>query len=100
MLVLLWLLILWLLVLLWLLILWLLILWLLVLLLLLLILVLILWLLWPLMSHRYHQLHRFPDMVAVVAAVDQAHSHCFCTSSWHHPVSSFFSWVFSEWLKE
>jgi hypothetical protein len=49
-------------------------------------------------SHHSHQLHRFPDAVAAVAAVDQAHSHCFCTCAQHRPVSWFVSWVFSEWL--
>jgi hypothetical protein len=48
-------------------------------------------------SHHSHQLHRFPDAVAAVAAVDQAHSHCFCTCAQHRP-SWFVSWVFSEWL--
>jgi hypothetical protein len=51
----------------------------------------------PLMSHHSHQLHRFPDTVAAVAAVDQAHSHCFCTCAQHRP-SWFVSWFFSEWL--
>jgi hypothetical protein len=57
---------------------------------------LFLWLMIP-RSHHSHQLHRFPDAVAAVAAVDQAHSHCFCTCAQHRP-SWFVSWVFSEWL--
>jgi hypothetical protein len=59
-------------------------------------LLLFLWLMIP-RSHHSHQLHRFPDTVAAVAAVDQAHSHCFCTCAQHRP-SWFVSWFFSEWL--